>query len=354
MNRVTIIDPLKDSQWDEFVENHPFGWICHLSGWKRVLEKSFKHIKGNYLVLRNDNRDITAALPIFEVRSWLTGNRLVSIPFATLCDPLISTGQEMEDLLEGALRLLKEFRASYIEIRSFRASSFVQTEKLAVRHFYKHHSLELKADPEELKKSFHRSCVRQRIARSLRSDLELRMGVGESDLQRFYRLYILTRKRLGLPPQPYVFLKSIWEIFSSSKRVTLLLAEQRGQPIAGLMLLKFKDRVSAEFSASDEAFYDMSPNHFLFWEAIKFAYDEGYKIFDFGRTAPSNETLMDFKARWGTEVTELPQYYYPKQVCQEFDRKGESISYRFLKEICENAPASALQYFGHFCYRHLG
>jgi hypothetical protein len=51
MNDVTIIDPLKDGQWDEFIENHPLGWICHLSGWKRVLEKSFKHIRGYYLVL---------------------------------------------------------------------------------------------------------------------------------------------------------------------------------------------------------------------------------------------------------------------------------------------------------------
>ena len=31
---VIEIDPLKDPRWDTFVENHPFGWIVHLSGWK--------------------------------------------------------------------------------------------------------------------------------------------------------------------------------------------------------------------------------------------------------------------------------------------------------------------------------
>lgn len=192
MKHVSLIDPMKTDQWDEFVRDHPFGWICHLSGWKEVLEKSFRHMKGHYLVLRNSSDDITAALPLFEVKSWLTGNRLVSIPFATLCDPLISTGEEMEILLEGTLNLLKEFRASYIEIRSFRASSLFQTGKLGVRHFYKHHYLELKADPEELKKSFHRSCVRQRIARALRSGLSLKVGEDGSDLKRFYLLYTLT------------------------------------------------------------------------------------------------------------------------------------------------------------------
>ena len=67
-----IIDPVKDPRWDKFVEGHPFGLICHLSGWKQVLEESFPHMKGYYLALLNhDNESIRAALPIFEVKSVL-------------------------------------------------------------------------------------------------------------------------------------------------------------------------------------------------------------------------------------------------------------------------------------------
>ena len=33
-----LIDPASDSRWDEFVAAHPYGWICHLAGWKKVLE----------------------------------------------------------------------------------------------------------------------------------------------------------------------------------------------------------------------------------------------------------------------------------------------------------------------------
>ena len=39
MNTLQSIDPLKDSRWDGFVAGHPFGWVCHLSGWKKVLEE---------------------------------------------------------------------------------------------------------------------------------------------------------------------------------------------------------------------------------------------------------------------------------------------------------------------------
>ena len=75
-----------------------------------------------------------------------------------------------------------------------------------------------------------------------------------------------------------------------------------------MLLSKFRDRVSGEFVAVDPAFQNISPNHFLFWEAIKSACEEGYRIFDFGRTSPRNVGLMDFKRRWGTQVTDLPQF----------------------------------------------
>ena len=87
MTGVVFIDPVSDHRWDKFVESHPYGWLCHLSGWKKVLEKSFSHMRGYYPVLLNGS-EIKAAMPIFQVKSWLTGQRLVSIPFASLCDPL--------------------------------------------------------------------------------------------------------------------------------------------------------------------------------------------------------------------------------------------------------------------------
>ena len=111
---IKLIDPITDPRWDKFVENHPFGWICHLSGWKQVLEKSFKHMKGYYFALLDNSGNIQAALPIFEVKSWLTGNRLVSIPFATLCDPLISKSEEMAILLEAVLEYSEELKYWFI------------------------------------------------------------------------------------------------------------------------------------------------------------------------------------------------------------------------------------------------
>ena len=118
MPTVTAIDPTQDPRWDKFVKNHHFGWICHLSGWKEVLEKSFKHLKGHYFALVDGDNRIKAGLPIYEVKSWLTGKRLVSIPFATLCDPLISTSEEMTVLLKAVMEFSRDRNISYLEIRT--------------------------------------------------------------------------------------------------------------------------------------------------------------------------------------------------------------------------------------------
>ena len=168
----------------------------------------------------------------------------------------------------------------------------------------------------------------------------------------FYQLYLKTRKRVSLPPMPYRFIESLWDVFYPTGHLTLLLAEKNEKSIAGIILLKFKDRVSAEFAASDESYKKISPNHYLFWEAIKLSYNEGYKIFDFGRTAPTNSSLMDFKKRWNTKIIDLPQYYYPENMVQDSGGR-KSMWYQFISKMCDKAPDPIFKLIGNFSYRHL-
>lgn len=355
MSNIELIDPLQDPRWDTFVESHPYGWLCHLSGWKQVLEKSFKHMKGYYFALLDDQgANIEAALPIFEVKSWLTGKRMVSIPYATLCDPLISTTDDMKDLLQAVMNLSDELKSRYVEIRTLHSTSFIQDERFGRSNFFKHHFLQLEEEPERMKKRFHRSCVRQKIARAIKNKLKTRLVIDSSGLSEFYRLQLMTRKRLGLPCQPYIFFESLWEVFSPAGQVAVILAEKGSAVIGGLLVFRFKDRVSIEFAASDERFMDMSPNHFLFWETIKSAYESGYQIVDFGRTSPNNEGLMDFKRRWGTSMIDLPQFFCPNGVEEKFAAHEKSWKYKLVNSICKSGPVFMQPGIDNFLYRHLG
>lgn len=355
MSTIKIIDPITDPRWDTFVESHPFGWICHLSGWKQVLEKSFKHMKGYYIAkLENGTENIQSALPFFQVKSWLTGKRLVSIPFATLCDPLISTNDEMKDLIEFTLELNRNFGNSFIEIRSFQCAHLIQDDRFSKIEQYKNHYLPLQCEIEEIKKSFHRKTVRQSVKRAMKSSLKLKVGDNESDLIEFYKLYIKTRKTIGLPPQPYIFFKMLWNTFFQSGRIALLLAEKDKEIIAGVIIFKFKKRVSAEYAAWDRRYSKLCPNHFLYWNAIKMAHYEKFELFDLGRTSILNKELMKFKKHWGTDIADLPQFYYPESAGNRLRENEKSMSYRFLNTICRNVPDSSLKTIGKLCYRHLG
>jgi len=356
MNKlVKVIDPVKDSRWDKFVQEHPFGWVCHLSGWKQVLEDSFRHIKGYFLVIQDKSgRNIKAGLPIYLVKSWLTGSRLVSIPFATLSDPLISSSDEMEELIESILSLKEESNSSYVEIRTLMSAFLVQDKRLRSTQFFKHHYLNLEDELEKLKKRFHRSCVRQRISKAIRNSLSIQVGKSTYDLKEFYRLHLITRKRLSLPAQPFHFFERLWKYFGESGKIEILLAKNKNKSISGLILFKFKKRVSVEFLVSDNEFWNQSPNHFLIWEAIKRSHKEGYNVFDFGRTSPNNKGLMDFKRHWGTMTNDFHQFFYPKNRGERIANIEKSWQYKTIKNLCGFTPGFMQQTIGNFCYRHLG
>jgi hypothetical protein len=354
-DEVTEIDPLKDPRWDTFVGNHPFGWIVHLSGWKTVLESSFPHMKGHYFALTTGvDGEIRAALPVFEVNSWLLGRRLVSIPFATLCEPLVNQAEDIEPLIEETIELSHRLGSKFIEIRTLHSSPLIKDQRLTESRLFNNHYINLDRPLEDIKKSFHRQSIRHKIKRAENSMLTLRVADTEFDLRVFYHLYTKTRKRLGLPAQPYGFFQSLWDVFHSKKQIRLLVAEQDGSAIAGMIIFSFNGRFSTEYLGSNLDYRDSSPDHFLYWQAIQMAHQDGFKVFDLGRTEASNDTLMLFKSRWGTKVIDLPHYYYPPNTVDQTSDKEASFRYKFLRTLCRSSPEILFPYIGKFCYRHLG
>ncbi len=353
--KIVFVDSLEDERWDRFVEMHPNGWIYHLSAWKLLLEKSFSHIKGFCIAqISNTNNEICAGLPIFEVNSFLTGKRLVSIPFGTLCDPLYYHEDDLRVIADCAIQLADSHKCSFIEIRSYNSIGVKKDERFKAHLTYKNHYLELNDDLESIKKRFHRTCVRQRITRSLKSGLRLKVGNSLRDLEQFYSLYLITRKRIRLPPMPFHFFKIMWELFQSSGKVSLLLAEHEETAIAALIMFKYKNRVSVEFAESDGSYKNLSPNHFLFWNAITISKAEGYSVFDFGRTSPENKELMAFKNHWGAHITDIQHYYNYRASKSDISFPEDRFTYSMVKAIAGFLPMSLYPGFGKMCYRHMG
>lgn len=356
MEEIKIIDPFSDTRWDKFVENHPRGWIVHLSGWKKVIESTFPHIKGHYLALVDkDTNEIRAGLPVYEVRSWLTGNRLVSIPFATICDPLVSNTQQSEMLIAESIRLMNHLKFSHIEIRTLHADFLQDIQALSSDCYYKNHYIDLFHGEEPIWKYLKNKTIGRWINKASNHKIKLKIAQTDSDFHEFYKLYARTRTRLGMPAQPYRFFKSIFDTFSPARTIEITLAILEDKTIASHLCFRFNHRFSVEAVGDDETYRHIGINHYLYWQEIRMACAEQYKIFDFGRTSIHNPSLMDFKQRWGTTEADLCFYYFRHGMNKVSSMTHEtSMFYKLMRYLCQSTPDRVQPVLSRFCYRHLG
>ena len=103
--KVEIVSEEEEQAWDRMVEEHPFGTVFQTSFFKKVIAETFPQTKPYYLALVDQKGDMRGGIPIFLVRSWLTGTRLVSLPFVYYSDPLVRSTEEFALLFDKILYL---------------------------------------------------------------------------------------------------------------------------------------------------------------------------------------------------------------------------------------------------------
>lgn len=350
---VKLIDPFSDVRWNSFVQSHPYGNIYQHSCWMKVLTLTYEHTKPLCFVLEDQSGDIRAAIPCFIVRSKLTGTRIVSLPFSSYCDPLVYDKKDLIKLLDCIIKEVENNTASYYELRAFKSQDLIDGNRLTSHNYQKNHVLDIKEGFETVKRAFHKNCIVRSVKKAVKSSVKIREGCLEQDLKQFYYIHAITRRRQGLPIQPYKFFRNMWEVLYPRGYFTLLLAELDGKAIAGIVLFKFKDIVSFEHGASIPKYLAVRPNHLLLWTGIEMACSEGYHYFDFGKTLPENKGLLDFKRRWGAKMYDLPYFYYP-QVKGVMSLEEKDLRNKLLQFLGKSLPLSLAKIIGAIAYHHLG
>jgi len=135
----------------------------------------------------------------------------------------------------------------------------------------------------------------------VREGVEINICKSLESMKTFYKLNCITRKRHGLPPQPYYFFKNIYDFIISRDLGIVVLASYKKRAIAGAVFFHFGEKVIIKYSGSDIAYQHLRPNNLVMWEGIKLYCKNGYKTFCLGRTELENEGLRRYKEGWGTE-----------------------------------------------------
>lgn len=298
-----MVDPREIPDWDKWLLDFRHATIFHTAGWCGVLCDTYRY-RPLYLLDWKEDR-LAAALPLIEVRSWFTGSRGISLPFTDECGPLLRSGEFSKPLLDRAVALGGERHWKYLELRELPASEPPETISL---RFYSH-ELNLRESEAHLLSRFEGS-VRRAIRKAEGSGLHLEISDSLDAMRDFYRLHCFTRKRHGLPPQPFAFFRNIWRHIIAPGHGSIVLASKDSAPIAGAVYFRSGTQAIYKFGASNDACQALRPNNLVMWSAIRHLRQKGCHTLAFGRTSLDNEGLRRFKLGWGCSERILGYWKY--------------------------------------------
>lgn len=347
---IESLEQIGTDRWNRFVEGHPLGSVYHHAGWHEAIERTYGH-KGSYCVLGGSS-GIAAALPFVMVRNPPLKRRVVSYPYSDACDPLVGNEEELRAITLEMEEYRKARGAKSIEIRTHRLFEKVPEAMKEEAPRYFNFVLDLRKDEERLLRSFHRDCVQRAIKKAKASSIQVVEGESFDDMKDFYGLHVSTRKRLGVPVQPFLFFKNLWEILRPLKMISVFVAKEHGAAIAGVVQLRFRDTVYYKFAAADSRYLGRKPNHLIIWRMIQRAREEGLGCLDFGRTYVGDAGLMQWKSRWGTEQKSLVYIHPADDGKSRFNQEGNRTN-MILNGIIRKMPCFAVRLSGQLFYRYL-
>ncbi len=347
MMTISLINPLEDRRWQELIERHPCASVFHTRGWLEALQRTYGY-QPFILTASGESAELKGGIAFCRVSSWLTGSRLVSVPFSDHCQPLVDDYSELKLFTEWARNYIDRENWRYAEFRPLTGAS-EQFSGLAASEAFWHHQLDLSPSLDKLFENLHHDSVQRKIRRAEREHLEYQAGCTTEFIDAFYRLQVATRRRHHLPPQPRAWFANLAECMKGKMQIRL--TRKDGSAIAAIVTLQHRATVVYKYGCSDEQFHNLGGMPFLFWKMIEESKAAGIEAVDFGRSDVDQQGLIDFKDRFGTTRKNLTYYRYSRG--QKSLPLASAKSSR-LQHVFSILPDSLLTAAGNLLYRHLG
>jgi len=339
---ISTFDPLVDWRWRERVWQDPRASAFHTPEWLDALRRTYGFTPVGYA---KGGEHLRSAIPFCVVTSWLTGRRLVSLPFSDHCEPLVDDPTSLGEILE---RVASEARRSgwrYVQTRPLIPCGGLSRFESEEPSY--HYAIDLRPDLEALFKGI-RYDNRKDIRRAERSQLRHVVGRDRTFVDAYFKLHVLTRSTQGVPPQPHAWFRNLAACLGEMLDIHLLL--DGDVPIAGLVTILFRDKLMWKYSASHPVLDRAGMGKSLMWRSIASGKAHGASWLDMGRVEPTNAGLAQFKERFGALRSELVYLRYPPA---PVDRRRPSWVGGVARSIGPHLPVTVLAAAGRVAYRHV-
>lgn len=341
-----------DTSLKSFLEEHAADHFYFDPAWLDLITSLYGY-KLIPLTTTDNHGRLTGFLPLCELRSPLTGRRLVSLPFSDYCPLLADDAISANHLVDQAIELAKRRSVRYLELRCGLNETLASREDLATTSLYGRWLVALESNPDAAWERL-RQQARRKIKKARSEGVQVRIAERREDMHEYYRLHLQTRtKKHGMPSQPLKFFLRLWDAFAATGKIHLELAEYKGEIISAHITAFSGKQARYLYGASDERFHELAASYLLTWKSIEWGCQHGYEVLDLGRTAYDSPGLMQFKRSYGAIEEASPYFYYP--AVQGLATTSEkSKKYQLITRCWRSLPLSISAPLGGYLYRHLG
>ncbi|MGD9825115.1 GNAT family N-acetyltransferase [Desulfobacter sp.] len=322
--------------WDSYVLSHPNGIAYQLFAWKESIEKAYK-FKACYLMAR-DNRRVKGVLPLIIFKLPFSKKKLISLPYCDAGGPLAD-----DTLIERALfqKSLEIVQSAKVSIRSSRPFADIPSETTINQQ--KARMLLNLPDASDLLLAGLKAKVRSQVKKAYKNGLTSTLG-SLNLLPDFYSVFSENMRDLGSPVHSRKWIHAILKYYGNRAHVAVVYTPS-GEPAAAGIILCHPRIVSIPWASSLRRFNKLNPNMMLYWTFLKFAADNGYPAFDFGRSTPDEGTFR-FKRQWDAR----PEYLHWADFKQgrQLTFSGSSVSgnRRLAESFIMHLPVGAATALG--------
>lgn len=305
VRRVVEVDEAHREAWNAFVAASPTGDLLQSWEWGEL------KARGAWQPLRvalQEGERIVAAAGLLKRRLPLPSTCILYAPRGPVLD--FTRPEQIHEMASALRQVARRERAILVKIdppvedtrvvpvlqaAGFRAAGRTGAEGSGFGGEQPRCVMQLDLTPslEDLLRACKEK-TRYNIRLALRKGVTVRVGLTLEDLRVFYRLLQVTAERDGFLIRSFDYYRDMWEVLVERNLARLFLADYQGKTLAGAITYRFGDKAWYVYGASSNEHRNVMPNHLLQWEMIRWAKEEGCRIYDFrGVSCTKDENPAD-------------------------------------------------------------
>ena len=216
-------------------------------------------------------------------------------------------------LLEAAVERARERSGTRLQVKRATADLDGLVAEVGGAPWRASYVLSLPDDPGELRfgNSRNHGRIKWAVNKASKEGVEVRVAEELADVKTWYPLYLKTMREVVVPPRPLRLFEAMWRELAPKGLMRLYVAEQNGEMLAGSIVLGFGRTAFYAFNGRLRSALALRPNEALQWEAIHDACRRGFERYDLGEVTGGNESLAEFKRKWGADEVQMHRYYHP-------------------------------------------